>query len=398
MPSPNDTILGEKVAQAVRILEREDLDLWMTFVRESSVVHDPALDLISGMNLTWQSALLLTRGGEKTAIVGTLEVEAMKARGLYDRVVGYDKSVREPLLEALARIRPRTIAVNYSEDNLMADGLTHGLYLILERHLAGTPYADRMVSSDRVVSSLRGIKSQTELACIRKAIRTAEEIFEAFAARVRPGLTEKETSDFFHAELSKRGLEPAWDYEQCPGVTAGPDSPFGHGAPGDYSVGMGQTIGVDFGVKEDGYCSDLQRLWYVPSRGETRPPGEVKKAFDAVRGAIEAGFRLVRPGVVGHEIDTAARDHLKKCGFPEYPHALGHQIGRSCHDGAALLGPRWEKYGNTTSRPLEPGNVFTLELEVQIPQGLVSLEEDVLVTEKGCEYLSTPQTEVWLAE
>ena len=47
--------------------------------------------------------------------------------------------------------------------------------------------------------------------------------------------------------------------------------------------------------------------------------------------------------------------------------ALGHQIGRSCHDGAALLGPRWEKYGDTTSRPLEPGNVFTLELEVQIP-------------------------------
>ena len=94
--------------------------------------------------------------------------------------------------------------------------------------------------------------------------------------------------------------------------------------------------------------------------------------------------------------DTAAREHLKKCGFDEYPHALGHQIGRSAHDGAALLGPQWERYGDITSRPLEAGSVFTIELEVRIPQGLVSLEEDVLVTEDGCEYLSTPQTEIWV--
>jgi Xaa-Pro aminopeptidase len=396
MSSLTDAILKEKVEQGIQILDREGIDLWMTFVRESSTIHDPALDLICGMNLTWPSALILTRTGEKTAIVGTLEVEALKTKGVYDPIVGYDTSVKEPLLEALERIQPQSIAVNFSENNLMADGLTHGLYLTLEKYLADTPYLDQFVSSDAVVSSLRGIKSATEIECLRKAIRTTEEIFEGFGKTVRPGLTEKEAAEFYHGELDRRGLEPAWDRDHCPGVTAGPDSPFGHGGPQDYTVERGQTIGVDFGVKEDGYCADLQRLWYILGEGETAPPEAVIKAFDAIRGTIETAQKLVKPGVLGHVIDTAAREYLKKHGFDEYPHALGHQIGRSCHDGAALIGPRWEKYGDLTSRPLEPGNVFTLELEVHVPQGLVSLEEDILITENGCEYLSTPQTEVWV--
>ncbi len=397
MSSVTDKILKEKVEQTIRLLEREGIDLWMTFVRESSTIHDPALDLICGMNLTWPSVLLISRTGEKTAIIGNLEVAALETKGVYDQIVGYDVGVKEPLVEALNRIAPRTIAVNYSENNLMADGLTHGLFLMLQTLLSGTPYADRFVSSDRLVSSLRGIKSSTEIDCLRKAVRSAEAIFAAFGTSVVPGLSERQTAEFFHGELKRRGLEPAWDLDHCPSVTAGPDSPFGHAGPLDYAVQSGQTIGVDFGVKEDGYCSDLQRLWYVPKAGETGPPAEVRRAFDAVRGSIEAAFRMVRPGEVGHAVDTAAREYLKKRGFDEYPHALGHQIGRSVHDGASLIGPKWEKYGDTTSRPLETGNVFTLELEVQIPQGLVSLEEDILITETGCEYLSNPQTEIWIA-
>lgn len=396
MGSLTETILKEKVDQAIRLLEREGIDLWMTLVRESSTLHDPALDLICGMNLTWPSALLLCRSGEKKAIVGTLEVDALRGKGIFDDVIGYDLSIREPLFEVLDRIRPQTIAVNYSENNVMADGLTHGLFLMLEKHLSGTPYLDRLVSSDGVVSSLRGIKSLAEIECLRRAIRSTEEIFDAFGKSIRPGLTEKEAAGFFHRQIEERTLGPAWDLDHCPSVTAGPESPFGHVGPQDYAVLKGQTIGVDFGVQEDGYCADLQRLWYILDEEETEPAPEVVKAFDAVRGSIEAAFRLIRPGQVGHVVDTTAREHLKSCGYEEYPHALGHQIGRSVHDGAALLGPQWERYGDVTSRPLEAGNVFTIELEVRTSRGLVSLEEDVLVTENGCEYLSTPQTEIWV--
>jgi Xaa-Pro aminopeptidase len=73
-------------------------------------------------------------------------------------------------------------------------------------------------------------------------------------------------------------------------------------------------------------------------------------------------------------------------------HAFGHLLGRSAHDGATVLGPQWERYTGICELPVEVGNIFTLELHVVLPErGMMSLEEDVLVTEHGVEYLSVPQ-------
>jgi Xaa-Pro aminopeptidase len=88
-----------------------------------------------------------------------------------------------------------------------------------------------------------------------------------------------------------------------------------------------------------------------------------------------------------------------KAGYPEYQHATGHQLGRTSHDGSTVLGPRWERYGQTPYGVVEAGNVFTLELGVCVPnRGYVSLEEDVLVTPRGIEWLTTPQTELKLVK
>jgi Xaa-Pro aminopeptidase len=76
-------------------------------------------------------------------------------------------------------------------------------------------------------------------------------------------------------------------------------------------------------------------------------------------------------------------------------HAFGHQVGRSAHDGTTVLGPRWERYAGICELLVETGNIFTLELHVEIPRrGIMSLEEDVLVTDGGVEYLSRPQHEL----
>jgi Xaa-Pro aminopeptidase len=81
-------------------------------------------------------------------------------------------------------------------------------------------------------------------------------------------------------------------------------------------------------------------------------------------------------------------------GYEEYLHALGHGLGRACHDGGTLLGPRWERYGATPEGLVEVGNVFTLELGIQTAAGYVGLEEDVLVTEDGCVFLSPFQRQL----
>ncbi|MHC4349565.1 MAG: M24 family metallopeptidase, partial [Planctomycetota bacterium] len=109
-----------------------------------------------------------------------------------------------------------------------------------------------------------------------------------------------------------------------------------------------------------------------------------------------AAAAVLRPGVEGWQVDAAARQAFVDAGYPEYQHATGHQVGRSAHDGGTVLGPRWERYGRTPHYVAEAGNVFTLELGVDNAdgRGYLGLEEMVLVTDDGCEYLSTPQTDL----
>ena len=92
------TLIQEKVNQAVEILKEQETDLWLTFVRETSGVRDPALDLLIGSNdLTWPSALIITRKGEKIAIIGNLEKDALQRLNVFDEILGYDTAVSELL-------------------------------------------------------------------------------------------------------------------------------------------------------------------------------------------------------------------------------------------------------------------------------------------------------------
>jgi Xaa-Pro aminopeptidase len=91
-------------------------------------------------------------------------------------------------------------------------------------------------------------------------------------------------------------------------------------------------------------------------------------------------------------VDAAARDMIVSRGYPEFPHALGHQVGRFAHDGTALLGPLWEKYADKPLQPLEEGMVFTLEPRLPVEgHGIVTIEEMVVVGPAGADFLSVPQ-------
>ena len=390
---PDNKILREKIEQAIDILNEFDIDLWLTFVRETSLSADPALEYIYDGDVTWQSAFLLGRDGRRTAIVGYFDAENVKALGLYENVITYHEGIGTHLLGVLAEYAPQSVAVNYSEDDVAADGLSHGMYRLLERYLRDTPWSGTLISAAPVIGALRGRKTEAEIELIRKAVITTESVFDQVEKHVRPGMTQREIAAFIHRLIDDMGHGYAWPKPFNPIVTCGPESATGHAAPGDVALQRGHLLHIDLGIKENGYCSDIQRMWYVLDEGESTAPPDVQRAFDVVLGAIKAGESALRCGAAGWEVDEAAREFIVDNGFPEYMHAFGHLLGRSAHDGATVLGPRWERYKGICDLQVELGNVFTMELHVVVPgRGMMSLEEDVLVTGTGVEYLSRPQT------
>jgi len=390
------SLVQQKLDQAVEILREQDVDLWLTYVRETMLTHDPCLDLIAGTYSAWTGAFLVSATGERIAIVGRYDAPSVSQLGAYE-VTGYDESIRSALLEAVDRLAPRTIALNYSTSDPAADGLTHGLWLELQSIFGETRFADAFVSSAPIVNALRGRKSAEEVARIRDATRETEEIFDVVTAELAADRSELELADVMHREVSRRGLGYAWGRDHCPAVDAGPEKDVGHSPPGELRTRRGELLHVDFGVSREAYCSDLQRVWYLLAEGENEAPEDVRHAFDAVLASLDAGVEALRPGAAGWEVDAAAREALVSAGYPEPMHALGHQLGRSAHDGGTTLAPRWDRYGESPFGLVEVGNIFTVEYGAPVPgRGDVGLEEDLLVTGDGVEWLSTPQRELWL--
>jgi Xaa-Pro aminopeptidase len=390
-------LIREKIEQAVSLLNEFGLDCWLTFTRESRINGDPVLPFLAPGDVTWHSAFIIVRDGRSRAIVGRYDQRSILDSGVYDDVVSYVTSFKEPLLEFLKEIDPAAIAVNYSPDSEICDGLTHGMFLTLQDVLAEAGMSGRLVSSEKIVSALRERKSSAEISRIRAAIRHTEEIFALVGSFIRPGRAEKDIAAFMSAEAARRKLDLAWGEATCPGIYSGPDTAQAHYSPTGRIVERGHILNMDFGVKFESYCSDLQRTFFILRDGETMAPHDVRRGFDTILRAVEESKAAMKPGVQGLDIDTIARGIISGAGYEEFPHALGHQVGRFPHDGTALLGPRWEKYARKPFRPLEPGMVFTIEPRLTVPgKGVVTIEEMVLMTPGGAEWLSTPQTELLL--
>ena len=387
------SLIPEKIAQSVGILNELGLPCWLTFVRESGMNGDPILPFLAPADVTWHSAFLVMADGEAHAIVGQYDKKTVEDAGAYRTVEGYVQSAKQPLLEFLRSRNPASIAVNYSQGSEVCDGLTHGMFLTLEAWLGEIGFRDRLVSSERLISALRARKTSEELARMKEAIRLTEEVFARVAAFLAPGVTEREVADLVAAHVRDNHLELAWEAGTCPAVFTGPDTAGAHYAPTARAVERGHIVNMDFGIKHQDYCADLQRTFYVLREGETAAPAEVSRGFDTIIAAIEQARRAIRPGVTGQSVDAVARDLITGAGYAEFPHALGHQVGRFAHDGTALLGPAWEKYAQKPFVPIEEGMVFTIEPRLTVPgYGVATVEDMVVVTKTGAEFLSGPQT------
>jgi len=390
-------LIQEKVEQAVKILSEYSVDCWVTFVRESAITRDPMLDFLVTANVTWHSAFIITRSGKTWAIVGQMDRKTVEDLAVYTHIFSYVEGIKENFVKTIKEINPSTIALNFSKDSEISDGLTHGMYLTLRDYLTEIGFEDRIISAEQITSSLKARKTDYEIERIKKAIEHTLDIIRMATSFISPGKTEKEISQFMIREVEKRNLAFAWERSHCPAVFTGPETAEAHYKPTDRKVERGHVLNMDFGVKFEDYCSDIQRTFYILLEGENQAPPEVQKGFETIVTSIELARQAIKPGVQGIEIDKVAREHIVSQGYEEFPHALGHQVGRFAHDGTALLGPAWEKYARKPYKQIEEGMVFTIEPRLKVPErGIVTVEEMVVVRKGGAEFLAEPQKELIL--
>jgi Xaa-Pro dipeptidase len=390
----------QKLEQASKLVSASDLDVWLTFVRETFNGGETILPLITETGLVWLTAFLVAKNGERVVIVGNYDAEPFEQTGDWTRVVPYVQGIREGLIQTLEELIPKgkeaRIGVNFSLDNDKADGITHGMYLLLESYLKDTRFAGCLVSAESVAGALRAQKTDDEVRRMKAAIVETDKLFAMIGEFAREGKTEAEIQRHVHQEIEQKGFGFAWPRPANPIVNSGPNSMIGHGLPSDgIRLTPGHIFHIDLGIVVDEYSSDIQRCWYVPAANENALPEDVLKALKAVIGAIDAGAAALKPGAMGWEVDAAARSYLVSQGYDEYLHALGHQVGRVAHDGGVTLGPRWERYGQSPFKKIQANEVYTLELGVIMPErGYLGLEEMVLVKPNVLEWLTTRQLDL----
>ena len=233
--------------------------------------------------------------------------------------------------------------------------------------------------TNRVVESARVVKDGVEIDTLRDAAQRLGQVAEQAMGELKAGLSERQFAGVIDSCLRAAGYErPSF----ATIVASGPNSALPHHHPGDRILAAGDLLVLDFGGVLDGYCSDLTRTVAIGS-----PSADARRLHEAVAAAQLAAIDAVRPGIDPSSVDTAARSVLRERGYGEaFGHGTGHGLGLEVHEEPRVGRPR----PGVSPPPLAPGMVFTVEPGAYLPGfGGVRIEDDVLVTEGGCEVLTT---------
>ncbi|HEY3380458.1 MAG TPA: Xaa-Pro peptidase family protein [Vicinamibacterales bacterium] len=264
-----------------------------------------------------------------------------------------------------------------------ADHLAFGRHARLRTGLgAGT----ELVPTSGLVERLRQLKDAHEIAALRTAARLVSRVALAVVSHVKAGLRERDLAALIDCEMRRAGFSrPAFDTI----VGSGPNGALPHATASERILRAGDLVVLDFGGVRDGYCADLTRTVSIGPAAE-----EQRRIYQAVLEAQAAALASVRSGVTTGEIDRAARDVLESRGLGAgFVHGTGHGLGIEVHELPSLTPIRAEDRAGDPPRPwavpVEPGMVFTVEPGTYLPGwGGVRIEDDVLVTNEGCEVLT----------
>lgn len=248
--------------------------------------------------------------------------------------------------------------------------MSHGRFVELQAAHPSVEFVD--MTGDLL--SLRAVKTADEIRRLRAAEALDCAIWREASASFREGMTELDMARRIQHLMIERGEGEAFETIVCIGRNA---AECHHVTDGTVWNGR-EPILVDMGVKLDGYCSDLTRN-LVPKR----PSALYRKVYALVEKANRAAIEAAKPGMTCGELDAVARKIITAGGFGNcFGHALGHGVGIEIHEAPVA------RKGDSTI--LRPGMLVTIEPGIYLEGNLgVRIEDLILITETGCERLSS---------
>ena len=232
----------------------------------------------------------------------------------------------------------------------------------------------KLIPFNKEINGFRGVKEEWELDRMRKAQEITDKAFTDVLPRIKVGMTELELqAELIYCLYKNGGQGLSFD----PIVVSGPNTSLPHGVAGERKIQEGDFVTMDFGVLYQGYCSDMTRTVAVGYATE-----EMKKVYETVAAAQLAGIAATKAGVIGKEIDAAARKVIVDAGYGEYfGHGYGHSLGLEIHE-APNPNP-----GNANPMPL--GAVCSAEPGIYLPGKFgVRIEDVTIVGEDGVEIIT----------
>ncbi|MBI3948147.1 MAG: aminopeptidase P family protein [Armatimonadetes bacterium] len=225
-----------------------------------------------------------------------------------------------------------------------------------------------------MIEGMRLVKDADEIARLRGAAAILDACYRHVLPFLRPGMAEREIAVEIECFVRRQGAERE-AFESI--VASGPLAASPHARATEKLIESGELVKMDFGAMFRGYAGDITRTVAIQ-----RADAKQREVYGVVLEAQEAALAAIRPGAKGSDVDKVARDRIAARGYGDYfGHGLGHSLGRSVHDGQA--------FSPTSEVVLEPGMVVTVEPGVYIPGwGGVRIEDDIVVTDAGCEVLT----------
>ena len=226
------------------------------------------------------------------------------------------------------------------------------------------------VPASELLTELRQVKDENELAAMREAQRITDEALLEILNFIKPGLTESEVAARLTYIMARKGAERnSFD----PIVACGANGSKPHAVPGPDVIQKGQFVTMDFGCVVGGYCSDMTRTVAVG-----RPSEEMELVYNTVLKAQLAGIAVAKAGVTGKEVHEAGAKVIADAGYGEYfGHGFGHSLGIEIHENPG--------FHLRNDKPIPAGALLSAEPGIYLPGRFgVRIEDVIMLTEEGC--------------